>query len=515
MIKFAAVAVIASAVLLLFIKWLGELPSIEGRSVSHALTNTSDTSLGKAISPLAAEHANASGVYPLSKGTDAFAARALLAAKAERSVDVQYYIWHQDATGTLLFNSLKEAADRGVRVRLLLDDNNTAGLDGILAELAAHRNIEVRLFNPLAIRSPRILSYLADFPRLNRRMHNKSFTVDNQATIIGGRNIGDEYFGAAEGTLFVDLDMLAVGPIVSQVSEDFDRYWSSSSSYPAELLLPVFDRQTSSDIASAAQQIERNLASATYVNASRNSSFVQALVHQRLPFEWAETRLVSDDPRKGLGLAPPEALLPQKLKTIIGEPERSLDLISAYFVPAEVGTQTFEQYAGRGVRVTVLTNSVAATDVWLVHAGYIKRRKALLKAGVVLYELRWLSPERPRDSSAGPGGSSSASLHAKTFASDGARLFIGSFNFDPRSARLNTELGFIIDSTTLAQRVEDLFENDIPANSYQVHLADSGSLFWTEQRNNATVRHETEPETGFILRVGVWLLSFLPIESLL
>jgi len=199
--------------------------SLEGRSVSRVLEDTGTTRLGKAISPRVEAHPGLSGIHPLHDPHDAFAARVLLARAAERSLDVQYYIWHKDLSGTLLLKALRDAADRGVRVRLLLDDNNTSGLDAALAALDAHPNIEVRLFNPFtSFRSLRALGYLTDFSRLNRRMHNKSFTADNQATIIGGRNVGDEYFGATSASvLFVDLDVLAVGPAVRAVSDDFDR----------------------------------------------------------------------------------------------------------------------------------------------------------------------------------------------------------------------------------------------------------------------------------------------------
>ena len=210
------------------------MPSLADRSVSAALRDTSDTRLGRGIEPLVALHPSEAGIYGLADARDAFAVRMLLAQTAEKSLDLQYYIWRGDLTGTLLFDALRAAGDRGVRVRLLLDDNGTPGLDARLAALDAHPNIEVRLFNPFVIRSPRAIGYLTDFFRLNRRMHNKSFTADNQATVIGGRNVGDEYFDAVgEGALdFADLDVLAVGPVVRDVSSDFDRYWASESAYP-------------------------------------------------------------------------------------------------------------------------------------------------------------------------------------------------------------------------------------------------------------------------------------------
>ena len=240
------------------------LPSLEGRTSSSVPSDTGETRLGRAISPLISAHPGRSGVYTLRDAGDAFAARARLAERADRSLDVQYYIWRKDCTGTLMFEALHKAADRGVRVRLLMDDNNTSGLDPTLAALDSHPNIEVRLFNPFVIRRPRALGYLTDFFRLNRRMHNKSFTADNQATIIGGRNVGDEYFGATNGVLFADLDVLAIGPVVNEVSESFDLYWASGSSYPANRLLPPATSNSLAELAAAASQVARSPEAAAY-----------------------------------------------------------------------------------------------------------------------------------------------------------------------------------------------------------------------------------------------------------
>ncbi len=495
------------------------LPSLEGRSESQAFTDTADTRLGRAIVPQVAARPDKSGIYPLHDSHAAFAARALLAQAAERSLDVQYYIWHKDTAGTLLFEALHAAAERGVRVRLLLDDNNTAGLDETLAALDAHDNIEVRLFNPFAMRSPRWLGYLTDFSRLNRRMHNKSFTADNQVTIVGGRNIGDEYFGADDGMLFVDLDVLAIGPVVQEVSNDFDRYWASRSSYPLATLAPPADSAALSRRAAGATNAEHTAAAATYLAAVRQSQFVRELMSGHLPLEWATARVISDDPAKGLGLAAPEAQLPEKLKQIIGEPAGSLELVSPYFVPTATGTRALSAVSRRGVRLRVLTNSLEATDVQIVHAGYAKRRKDLLEAGVTLYEMRRRSPptekKKPLRDGTAPFSSSGSSLHAKTFSVDSRRVFIGSFNFDPRSAHLNTEMGVSIDSPILARRIAELFDSTVRANSYQVQLSEQGDLYWIEQRDGVEIRHDTEPGTGFWQRLGIRFMSLLPIEWLL
>jgi putative cardiolipin synthase len=478
------------------------------------LPATGTTRLERAISPLVRSHPGVSGIYPLRDARDAFAARFLLAQAAERTLDVRYYIWHKDLSGTLLLKALLEAAERGVRVRFLMDDNSTFRLDPTLAALDSHPNIEVRLFNPLAIRRPRVLGYLADLSRVNHRMHNKSFTADNQATIVGGRNVGDEYFGTTHGVVFADLDVIAVGPVVNEVASDFDRYWTSESSYPAERLLPPANAAQIADLTSAASRAERDPDAVAYGAAIRSSPFVHELVAGTLPLLWSATRMISDDPAKALGRAGRTALLRYKLKTLFGIPKAELDLVSPYFVPTAAGVDTLVAWAEQGVKIRILTNSLEATDTAAVHSGYAKWRKALLAAGITLYELRLLSGAQ-RDKGAGLTGSSGSSLHAKTFSVDRSRVFIGSFNFDPRSAELNTEMGFVIDSPELAGQIAATFDSDVPADAYEVRLSGSGQLVWIERRGGASIQYDTEPGASVLRRAGVWLLSKLPIERLL
>ena len=510
------------------------LPVLDGRTQSQAAGDTGDTRLGRALAPRVAKHPGLSGILPLADSLDAFAARSLLAKAADRTLDVQYYIWHDDISGTLLFGALREAAERGVRVRLLLDDHGSWGIDEELAALDAHPNIEVRLFNPIVPRQVRMIGYLTDFSRTNRRMHNKSFTVDNQATIIGGRNVGDEYFGATRGVLFADLDVLAVGPVVQEVSADFDRYWASGSAYPVERLLPAATVSRLAELAGASARLEEDPAARDYLRRLRQSSFVGDLIDDRLTIEWAPVRMVSDDPAKALGEAGPEGNLTHELWQIIGEPREKIDLVSAYFVPTQAGVDAFAAHVRRGVEVDILTNSLEATDVAVVHAGYAKRRKDLLKAGVKLFELRLQhvlsrdeEAQAPHDAPAEKnapaeperslvrGGSSGSSLHAKTFSVDSQSVFVGSFNFDPRSIHLNTELGFVIDSPLLAQRIRRQLEQQLPWRAYRVVLSDDGKVYWLERRGNEEVRHDVEPGTSAWLRAFVWFVSLLPIEWML
>ena len=491
------------------------LPPLEGRVASTAMTNTDETRLGKAILPLTAAHPGLVGVHSLPDGRDAFAARAVLAQAADRSLDVQYYIWRNDTTGMLMFDALRKAADRGVRVRLLLDDNNTSGLDNILAVLDAHPLIEVRLFNPNGLRSMRMAGMVADFWRLNRRMHNKSFTADNKVTIIGGRNIGDEYFGAAGDISFADLDVIAAGPVVKAVSDDFDVYWNCPSAYPLALMAP--DADTSPVAAAAADPRAQ-----AYLETVRQSAFLGQLVGGTLPLEWAHARFLSDDPAKVLDKSTPDENIAARLKVLFGQPERNLDLVSPYFVPGKEGAAAVIALAQKGAKIRVLTNSLEATDVAAVHAGYAKWRKPLLKAGVTLYELRRESTDEPsrakKRSGSGSGlgfGSSDASLHAKTFGVDGNRIFIGSFNFDQRSIHLNTEMGMVIDSVELASRLEQTLDRTLPTRAYEVLLDEKGEVYWLERRDGKVIRYDVEPGTTWLKRAAVNGLSWLPIDWLL
>jgi putative cardiolipin synthase len=477
------------------------LPPLTEREHSSALADTSATRLGRSLEAPLAANPGRSAIHALSSARDAFAARVVLAEAADRSLDVQYYIWRADITGALLCDALWRAADRGVRVRLLLDDNSTRGLDETIAALDAHPNIEVRLFNPYANRGFRLGELAADFSRLNRRMHNKSFTADNQATIVGGRNVGDEYFGAETPVEFADLDVLAAGPAVREVSASFDAYWNSESAYPAAGLLGSTEQKT------PWAAVREHPEAAKYLEAVRATPLLRELLTGTVALEWAQARVVSDDPSKVLH--PPERtelhLLP-RLEAAVGAPQRQLDLVSPYFVPTKDGTAALVAMAARGVAVRVLTNSLAATDVAPVHAGYAKYREPLLRGGVKLYELKPTTKEK----SGAPGGSSDASLHAKTFAVDRSRLFVGSFNFDPRSARLNTEMGIVIESPRLAAQLSDTLDRGLPGGAYEVRLA-GDALEWSE----GETRHASEPGAGWLQRLWIGLLSLLPIEWLL
>lgn len=474
--------------------------------------------LARLIQPLCDRHPELSGVYPLEEGNDAFAARYLLTNMAEKTLDVQYYIWHNDLSGRLLFSALFRAAERGVKVRLLLDDNNTGGLDESLRRLNAHPNISVKLFNPFQLRRMRCLCYLTDFKRLNRRMHNKSLTFDRQATIVGGRNVGDEYFGIGEQPLFSDLDVLAVGNVVADVCQDFERYWTSACVSPAEDVLGKASEKrflhglTIEEVGGRARAKE-------YLKRLRDKFLARKMENNELPLTWAKVQLFSDDPLKGRGDLATKALMASRLFKMIGEPKVSMDIISAYFVPTRTGVSQLVYLARQGVKMTVLTNSLAANDVAIVHAGYAKWRKTLLRCGIELFEMKANETERParkeRLRDRGLTGHSGSSLHAKTFAVDGRLVFIGSFNFDPRSARLNTEMGFVIESESLASSTHQRFIASLHDKAFQLVLAPRRKINWIEYENDEKEIHHKEPDSPLYKRILARIAYYLPIEWLL
>jgi cardiolipin synthase C len=496
------------------------LPKNVERAPSVAIANTDDTQLGNAATRAAAGHPGLSGIHAILNARDAFAARIVLARTAERSLDLQYYIWHADTTGKLLFDAVWQAAERGVRVRILLDDANTRGLDPTIATLAAHPNIQVRLFNPFPNRNFRVGDFVMDFARVNRRMHNKSFTADGQIAIVGGRNVGDEYYGADTDVSFRDLDVLAIGPVVRDVSREFDLYWNSQSAYPASELVPVISPEDAARVREGWGKVRLQPDAIRYTDAVRDTPLVRNLLTGQFDLDWTAAQVVRDDPSKVL--QPPERnearMLPH-LEEAMGRPVRELDLVSPYFVPGAEGTAGLRELVARGVKVRVLTNSLAATDVGPVHAGYARYREDLLRAGVRLYELRpTTSGQEAKEHAKLQGIDSSAALglHAKTFSVDRRRIFIGSFNLDPRSNRLNTEMGVVIESPTLATQLSQAFDTGIPRNAYEVRFAADGrNLEWIAHEGEREIRYTTEPETGAARRLWMQFLSVLPIEWLL
>jgi putative cardiolipin synthase len=493
------------------------LPPPQDRVESTAITDTASTRLGRAVVPYVAPHPGKSGIHKFPDPHDAFAARVRMAAAAERTLDAQYFIWNGDQVGYLLFEELWKAAERGVRVRLLLDDANTAGLDPTLAALDAHPGIEIRLYNPFSHRGSRALGYLTDFTRLNHRMHNKSFTADNQLSVVGGRNIANEYFGAGSGIGFADIDVLVVGPAVRDISKQFDVYWNSASAYPAAGFVGAPGPDAAAWLQQKFAATHADPVTVEYLAAVERAPLLAELREGRLSFAWSTPRVVYDDPAKTLEAERAELLLFTQLVESMGRPEKRFDLVSPYFVPGTGGTARLVDLARRGVKVRILTNALSASDETVVHAGYLKHRVELLRAGIALWELKPTVATLAVETRHRFGSGGSAGLHAKTFAVDDARIFVGSFNFDQRSAHLNTEMGIVIDSPAIASQLGDFFDKTVPQMAYEVRLAPDGEkLVWVERiPGGAEKRYDNDPETDGWTRFKVQFMSILPIDWLL
>ena len=505
------------------------LPTERSTAPSQALTATADTRLGVFATRAVADLRAPSGVHLLYQGPDAFLARLVLADAAERSIDAQYYIWHGDTTGRVLIAALLRAADRGVRVRLLIDDVDSAANDMNLLLLTRHANVEVRLFNPVASRSTRMLGMLFDFARTNRRMHNKSFTVDNQVAIVGGRNIGDEYFGARADVNFGDLDSLTVGAAVADVSSRFDAFWNSSSVYAIQDL--TTSRPDDAAYAKARTDLEafaQQQRDQTFAQAVRDNELATQLRAGHVLFTGGAVQVLADDPAK---VERPDEdtsknLMPQLMPEFAGMREQVV-MVSPYFVPGAEGVEALRRLKERGIRVRVLTNSLASTDEPSVYSGYAKYREALLEAGVELYEVNpdvtrdeLRARRRDADDDDAPHGSgrSRAALHAKTLVVDCRLFFVGSMNLDPRSAFTNTEIGIVVDAPAEAARLCGVLD-DVLAHAYRVELRRSESggsrIEWSGLEDGREVRYTTSPKTSAWQRFKSTFYGLLPIEPLL
>ena len=469
-----------------------------------------------------------SGFHLLQGGQAALAARLALAQRATRTLDVQYYLFHNDTTGKMVAASLLAAADRGVRVRLLIDDIDTADKELGLATLNAHPNIQVRLFNPFHSRSTNLLvrgwEALRERTRLNHRMHNKAFIADNQLAITGGRNIGDEYFSADHDLAFIDLDVLAAGAIVDSLSQSFDEYWNSDAAMPASALPVAASDRRLQRTARFLQQFRARQIDSDYGHALTTADPVPALLRGEMPWHIAHADLIVDPPEKALSRNPSlSKLLLGQLAGLGVDPTRHALIVSPYFVPGATGMAYFDYWRSQGVQVDVLTNAYAASDVPVVHAGYANYRIPLLEAGVKLYELKPVAePIGGRLRNLG-SGSSRASLHAKTFVFDDEYVFIGSFNFDPRSTLLNTEMGLVIHSPELAREVTAMAEDAMrPERSFQPRLVAETvgrkrvqRLQWSDVHRDIPRTFDFEPDTTPVQRALLHLLQALPIEEYL
>jgi putative cardiolipin synthase len=486
------------------------VPKDYARTESKAFQDYLDTSVGQLFEQTAREHPGESGFAIIRYGRQAFTARIALVDLAEKSLDAQYYIWEADATGRILAQHLIQAADRGVRVRLLVDDINLAGRDQRVAAMDAHPNIEIRVFNPFANRSARLFDFVTDLGRINHRMHNKTLVMDNAVAIVGGRNIGNHYFGVATDANFRDLDIAAAGPVVRDISNVFDHFWNGDWSVPIAAL--VDEPYTEADLPRASEALRTGIAEAPYpYPLDQDVGQLRAeLASIRDQFVWAHGQIVWDDPAdidEGIQEGSINKALYKRMATL----QRELLLESAYLIPRDRAIEAARQLIDRGVRMRVLTNSLASNDVVAAHAGYANRRKGLIEVGVEVYEYR---PDSRISKTRAWRGESKAALHTKAIVFDRESVFIGSFNLDPRSADINTEAGLYVESPELAEQVAAYMDEGVePQNSYRVLLDEHGDLYWVTEVDGAEVRYDKEPETTFGQRFKSGLFKLLPVEQ--
>jgi len=470
-----------------------------------------DTLLDRIIGPKLQEHPGQSGLMLVTSNLQAFAIRAIVARSAERSLDLQYYYWKDDLTGGLLARELIVAADRGVRVRLLLDDINTKGDDSTYLALDGHPNIEIRLFNPSRSRANVLRRGIEMALRafsVTRRMHNKAWIADGRTAIVGGRNIGDAYFDADETANFRDMDLLLLGPAVQQAETVFDDFWNSGVVLPIRSL----SRAREGDLPRTRAQLEALLSSGgagPYLQRLQEEKSTEAVLSGGQVLHWtADARIVADPAAKAHAAAR-ENWLAAVIFPVINAAATELHIVSPYFIPGDQGVAALRNLIARGVAVSVLTNSLAATDVAAVHGAYAYYREPLLAGGVRLYELR----PRMVPSDISLFGSSGASLHTKAFTVDGKSGFVGSFNFDPRSISLNTEMGVLFDDPALTKEVNAVFAREIsPALSYRLSL-DNGEIAWQDGAAASAKMLDAEPDASIWRRTAATVIGLLPIES--
>ncbi|WP_273777372.1 phospholipase D family protein [Acinetobacter sp. GSS19] len=517
-------ALVLSCSLVLGIPACSTLPTPGPERPHYAYqVDTSQASLSKLIHPLRSQNPGLTGYHVLYDPLEALAARLRLIDRAEKTLDLQYYIWDNDKIGALALHSILKAADRGVKVRILMDDNNSKKMEGIYLALSQHPNIEVKLFNPYRFRKYRAMDMLLDLKRINRRMHNKSFIADNQIALIGGRNMSNQYYNASDNYQFSDVDVMLVGQAVDEIIHSFDEYWNHDYAYSVQHI--VHPEQHRLSYNSLRQQLDAHAQDITvqnYLDLAKRSNAFEQWLNQRLQFDWVKAEVVKDSPEKIKSRARKEDYLNFQLINHLDTPAHSVDIISAYFVPEKKGTEMLNQIAQKGVQVRVLTNSFAANDVAVVHAYYAKYRKPLLANGVQLYEflpvlaaedLNANTEEIAKKAKVSLKGLSHSSLHAKLMALDEKQVFIGSFNFDPRSSYLNTEIGVLLNSPALASQVHQTMDQNLSKYAYQLLLNAEQKIIWRQENAQHSKIYKKEPHMKWWQKASMKVISWLPFEG--
>ena len=509
---------VSHAILLLTVLLLvGCTPSREPtpRTPSHALKNYRSTELGKIIETEVLRHPGKSGFNVIPYGRDAFTARIAMTDLTEKTLDLQYYLWEQDETGRLLALHTLRVADRGVKVRVLLDDIGLQGRDSMLAAMDAHPNIEIRIFNPFSSRGLHAFDFLTDMERVNHRMHNKTVIMDNAFAIVGGRNIGNHYFGVSDNINFRDLDIGAVGPIVRDVSRMYDYFWNGKWSVPIASL--VNKHYTLEDLKKERQKLVSQVKKDRYPyplaeDEKELQRDMRKILHQAV---WAKGEVIWNDPVQM------KRDREKQTNTMLVRLRRRLDHLhksflteNPYFVPQKRGVQRLVALRERGVRIRVLTNSLRANDVLATYAGYAEYRKELLQHGIELYELRDDAGASRIINRSAVKTKVRTGLHAKVMLFDEKDVFVGSFNLDPRSSVINTEGGLYVHSAALAKRIEAFMAEGIDLrNAYRLGLDAKGDITWTTIEKGKKVIYTSEPDVSAWDKLKVNLLQLLPLEG--
>ncbi len=502
------------------------LPRIDREAIaSTAIESSNQTTLGR-IAQDSVPEPGLSGFRLMPLGTFSLDTRVQLARRAETSLDVQYYHFENDETGRWLLRALRDAANRGVRVRLLLDDLYTGGQDNLFLGFASHPNVQVRLFNPFCCAREsgqvgRFIASLGDLKRVNHRMHNKLLVADGAMAVIGGRNVANEYYLRSMSENFIDLDAFVVGKVLPAIGALFDRYWNSQAAYPLETvartqlgtpeLLAYFEEQTGPVRTPGPEAL-------VSTDVLGYAPIADDLDAGRLGLNWGTAYVFADHPDKPFdgeaGGELMETSVTYNVLEAVSMAKREVVASSPYFVPGPKGMAFLKQLRAKGVTVTVLTNSLGSTDEPIVHTGYSRYREQMLAEGIELYELsssRVKGNKRPF-----LFGSSLGRLHAKLFVIDRKTSFIGSMNLDPRSATVNTEFGAIIDSPEVARELIRVIDIDRLQSAYRLRLASDGSgIEWLGTDGDQEMVLRTEPDTSFWVRLKAWLLSpLVPEEQL-
>ncbi|WP_171456133.1 phospholipase D family protein [Acinetobacter indicus] len=518
-------AMLLSCSLVLGVSGCSTLPKQIEHQVQMAFeTPTEHTHLAQIVLPLREKNPQLTGYRVLYDPLEALSARLYLIDKAEETLDLQYYIWDNDKIGALALHSIIRAADRGVKVRLLVDDNNAKKMEGIYLALDQHSNIDVKLYNPYRFRKYRAMDMVLDLKRINRRMHNKSFIADNQIALIGGRNMSNQYYNVSDSYQFSDVDVMLVGSASDEIIHSFDEYWNDDYAYSVKQL--VNPQQHHLRYESLKQQLEDHSAEVAvqnYLDLATRSQAIEQWFNHKIQFDWVKAEVVKDSPSKIKDRAPKEELLNFQLLSHLEKPTESVDIISAYFVPEESGADRLKQLANDGVQVRVLTNSYKANDVPLVHAFYAKYRQDLLENDVELYEFLYApeaehlnsnTEELSKKAKVSLKGLSRSSLHAKLMALDEKQVFIGSFNFDPRSAYLNSEIGVLLNSPTLAKSVHQTMDANLSKYAYRLVLDAQNNINWRVVNSKGEERvFVKEPKMKWYEKAAMKIISWLPIEG--